>query len=40
MIKGFHRELGVHITKVKSVNLDKWKSEELALYSQLSNIFF
>ena len=34
---GFHRELGTHITKVKSYNLDKWKKDDIQLYSKMSN---
>ena len=34
--QGFHRELGTHITKVKSVNLDKWKPEEIKIYTIIS----
>jgi stromal membrane-associated protein len=34
---GFHRELGTHITKVRSVNLDKWIPEHIKLYCQLTN---
>lgn len=33
---GFHRELGTHITKVKSVNLDKWPRELVSLYAKIS----
>lgn len=28
---GIHRNLGVHISKVKSVNLDQWTTEQIAV---------
>ena len=28
---GIHRNLGVHISKVKSVNLDSWTAEQVAV---------
>jgi stromal membrane-associated protein len=28
---GIHRKLGVHITKVKSINLDQWTAEQIAV---------
>lgn len=35
---GFHRELGVHITKIKSINLDKWPKGVAILFTKISII--
>ena len=34
---GMHRQLGTHITKVKSVNLDKWVPELVEQYKHFNN---
>ena len=34
---GFHRNLGVHISKVKSTNLDKWTAAEVSIMQQVGN---
>ncbi|CAE1329876.1 SMAP [Acanthosepion pharaonis] len=34
---GIHRNLGVHISKVKSVNLDTWTAEQLAMLMEMGN---
>eukprot|EP01132_Coremiostelium_polycephalum_P001353 gene1353-1708_t len=34
---GIHRHLGVHISRIKSVTLDSWKSSELDFMRQTSN---
>lgn len=31
---GIHRNLGVHISRVKSVNLDQWTPEQIAVVYQ------
>lgn len=36
-VLGQHRNFGTHISKVKSVNLDKWPVNKLAAFQQLSN---
>lgn len=33
---GIHRGLGVHISKVKSVNLDKWPEDALSNFQKIS----
>ncbi|XP_063431565.1 stromal membrane-associated protein 1-like isoform X7 [Mytilus trossulus] len=34
---GIHRNLGVHISKVKSVNLDTWTAEQVAMMMEVGN---
>ncbi|XP_076368081.1 stromal membrane-associated protein 1-like isoform X4 [Tachypleus tridentatus] len=34
---GIHRNLGVHITKVKSVNLDTWTPEQIGILQEMGN---
>jgi stromal membrane-associated protein len=34
---GIHRNLGVHISKVKSVNLDQWTAEQIASMQAMGN---
>ncbi len=34
---GFHRSLQVHITKIKSVNLDKWPDGFVEMYKYINN---
>lgn len=34
---GLHRNLGVHITRVRSLTLDDWKADHIALLLQLGN---
>lgn len=35
---GIHRSMGVHISKVKSVSLDKWSPEQVEVYRYCMNI--
>lgn len=34
---GIHRNLGVHVSKVKSVNLDTWTAEQVAMMMEVGN---
>ncbi len=34
---GCHREIGVHVTKIKSVNLDVWPNEVLKNFQKINN---
>ncbi|ESO08017.1 hypothetical protein HELRODRAFT_75346 [Helobdella robusta] len=34
---GIHRNLGVHVSKVKSVNLDSWTEEQVAMMQEIGN---
>lgn len=34
---GMHRQLQVHIAKVKSVNLDKWNPDMVEMYKHVNN---
>merc|ERR1712168_79416 len=34
---GIHRNLGVHISKVKSVNLDTWPPEQVCCIQEMGN---
>lgn len=34
---GIHRNMGVHISKVKSVNLDTWTPEQIAMMQEMGN---
>ncbi|CAG5132170.1 unnamed protein product [Candidula unifasciata] len=34
---GIHRNLGVHISRVKSVNLDTWTPEQIAMMQEMGN---
>jgi len=34
---GVHRQMGTHISKVKSVNLDKWPAGKIELFRNVSN---
>ena len=37
LLAGQHRALGVHITKIKSVNLDKWPDGKVETFQAMSN---
>ena len=37
LLLGQHRALGVHITKIKSVNLDKWPEGKVEAFQAMSN---
>ncbi|KAK3089701.1 hypothetical protein FSP39_005745 [Pinctada imbricata] len=34
---GIHRNLGVHVSRVKSVNLDTWTAEQIAMMMEMGN---
>ena len=34
---GCHREIGVHVTKIKSVNLDVWPNDVLQNFKKINN---
>ncbi|EKF33115.1 hypothetical protein MOQ_003024 [Trypanosoma cruzi marinkellei] len=34
---GIHRSLGVHVSKIKSTNMDKWRATEVALMEAIGN---
>lgn len=34
---GIHRNLGVHISRVKSVNLDQWTPEQIQVFKDMPN---
>ncbi|KAJ1889190.1 Gtpase activating protein [Kickxella alabastrina] len=34
---GFHRHIGTHITKVKSINLDNWTPEQMEHFGRIGN---
>ncbi|XP_008852893.2 stromal membrane-associated protein 2-like, partial [Nannospalax galili] len=34
---GIHRNLGVHISRVKSVNLDQWTQEQIQCMQEMGN---
>ena len=34
---GCHREIGVHVTKIKSVNLDVWAEDTLKYFQKINN---
>jgi hypothetical protein len=36
---GVHRQLGTHISRVRSLELDQWPSEYLAIMTELGNAF-
>jgi hypothetical protein len=35
---GCHREIGVHVTKIKSINLDLWPSNVVGLFGKISKL--
>ncbi|OMJ15510.1 UBA domain-containing protein 3 [Smittium culicis] len=35
---GFHRRIGTHITKVKSITLDNWLPEQIAHFTKIGNL--
>lgn len=37
---GCHREIGVHVTKIKSINLDLWPKEKLSHFNKISMFYF
>jgi hypothetical protein len=37
-LAGQHRSFGTHISKIKSVNLDKWPEGKVKVFQNLNNI--